>query len=71
MLETTIVRSAILPALTLLASAAQAADAGACYTISDPDARAWCRARAHQDASACYAIRRPDLRAQCRAEVRR
>ncbi len=64
-------RSAFLLALTLLASAAQAADAGPCYTISDPDARAWCRARAHQDASACYAIQRSDLRAQCQAEVRR
>lgn len=32
-------RSAILLALTLLAGTAQAADAGACYTISDPDAR--------------------------------
>lgn len=64
-------RSAILLALTLLAATAQAADAGACYTISYPDARTWCRARAHQDARACYAIQRPDLRAQCQAEARR
>ncbi len=64
-------RSVILFALALLAVTAQAADAVVCYTISDPDARTWCRARVHQDSSACYAIQLPDLRAQCQAEVRR
>ncbi|MEE7477797.1 hypothetical protein [Methylobacterium hispanicum] len=64
-------RSAFLLAVTLLASAAQAADAGACYTISDPDARAYCLAKARQEPAGCYTVQRADLRAQCQAEVRR
>ena len=64
-------RSAFLIAVTLLASAAQAADAAACYTISDPDARAYCLAKARQEPAGCYTVQRADLRAQCQAEVRR
>jgi len=48
-----------------------AADASSCYVIGDPDARAYCLARARRDPGTCYAIQRPDLRTQCLAEVRR
>lgn len=57
--------------LTQVMGFAHADDAGSCYSISDPEARAWCRAKAHNDSSACYSIQRSDLRAQCLAEVRR
>ena len=57
-------------AVILLADPAVAGDAGTCYTISDPDARVLCLARAHQDPARCYAIKRDDLRAECRAETR-
>lgn len=50
---------------------AHAADASGCYSIGDPEIRAWCRAKAHRDSSACYSIQRSDLRAQCLADVRR
>ncbi|TAN29985.1 MAG: hypothetical protein EPN31_04865 [Castellaniella sp.] len=49
---------------------AHAADASACYTISDQDARAFCLAKAHNDSSRCYAIQRADMRAACLAEMR-
>lgn len=55
----------------LYTAAAQATDAGTCYTISDPDLRALCRAKAHQDSSICYSIQRQDLRAECMAETRK
>lgn len=59
-------------ALGLLASSQVAAtDAGTCYTISDPDARALCRAKAHKDSSICYSIQRQDLRAECKAETQK
>jgi len=48
-----------------------AADAGACYNISDGDARSYCLARAHRQPDICYTIQRPDMRAQCLAEVSR
>lgn len=57
--------------LALIASAAQASDSGACYTISDADARTYCLARARQQPSQCYAIQRADMRALCLAEVRK
>lgn len=50
--------------------AALAADAGSCYSISDPDARAYCLARAHRDPARCYSISDAGLRSQCLAEVR-
>lgn len=53
-----------------LISSAHAADASACYSISDADVRSYCIAKARHDASACYTIQRGDLRAQCQAEVR-
>ncbi|WP_054287271.1 hypothetical protein [Gulbenkiania mobilis] len=50
---------------------AAATDAGACYVITDQDARTYCLAKAHQDPGRCYGIRAPDTRARCLAEVRR
>lgn len=64
------VMACVVLASVLTSAAASAADAGSCYVISDPDARALCRAKAHQDASICYSIRRQDLRAECMAEAR-
>lgn len=62
-------------ALTALAIAMIAlpamADSSSCYVISNPDARAYCRAKAQQNSSACYDIQSSDLRAMCLAEVRR
>jgi hypothetical protein len=65
---------AVLTALIGFATPALAdrtAAAGACYSISDPDARAYCRAKAHSESAACYSIQRPDLKAMCLAEVRK
>lgn len=50
---------------------AMAADSGACYSIGDADARAYCLARAHREPSQCYSIQRHDMRSMCLAEVRR
>ena len=47
------------------------ADTGACYTINDADARAYCIARARKDPGQCYTVQRGDLRAQCLAEVKK
>ncbi len=47
------------------------ADGGACYSISNPESRAYCLARAHKNASYCYSIPTSDLRAICLAEFRR
>lgn len=52
-------------------SAAQAADTGACYTISNADSRAYCLAKARGEPSMCYAIQAADMRATCLAEVRK
>lgn len=45
------------------------ANTGACYSIGDADARAYCLAKAKQDAGLCYNIQRAELRAMCLAEV--
>lgn len=50
---------------------AHAADAGACYAITDSDARTYCLARAHREVGTCYAIKDAGLRSQCLAEVRK
>ncbi|WNL63648.1 hypothetical protein ST4_090 [Aeromonas phage ST4] len=55
----------------LVAGNAAATDAGTCYTISDPDHRALCLAKAHKDSGRCYSIQRQDLRAECQAETRK
>ena len=57
--------------LLVLVGGAHAADAGACYSIPDHDARAWCLARAHKDPSRCYSVQDASKRAECLAEVRR
>lgn len=63
---------AILLALYSMSGArAIANDAGTCYTISDPDHRAVCRAKAHKDPGICYSIQRQDIRAMCLAETRK
>ncbi len=56
--------------IMLATSAAQAADAGACYMISNADSRAFCLAKARGEPSMCYAIQATDMRAACLAEVR-
>lgn len=58
-------------ALLLVAVPASATDAGACYSIADHDARAYCLAKSHGDAGRCYAIHGVDLRSLCLAEVRK
>lgn len=55
----------------LFQSIAHAHDAGACYTITDSDARTYCLARAHREVGTCYAIKDAGLRSQCLAEVRK
>ena len=55
----------------LVAVPAWAADAGACYAISNPDQRAYCLARAHQDPGRCYVIKDAGVRSMCLAEVRK
>lgn len=49
---------------------ARADDAGACYTITNMDARNYCIAKARHQPGMCYAIQRGDLRAECLAETR-
>lgn len=48
-----------------------AGNASACYNVADPDARAYCLARAKSEPAQCYSIQRADLRSQCLAEVHR
>lgn len=56
--------------LGLLAAGHSAAtDASTCYTISDPDHRAMCLAKAHKDPGRCYSIQDPKVKSECRAEV--
>ncbi|WP_159711449.1 hypothetical protein [Geminicoccus flavidas] len=57
-------------ALLLAPAAAFSADAGACYSIADPDQRAFCLAKAHKDPGRCYSIKDQALRAECLAETR-
>lgn len=47
------------------------AGAGACYNISDADARAYCIARERHDASYCYNIQSASMRSTCMGEVKR
>jgi hypothetical protein len=55
----------------VIAPAAQAADAGSCYSVQSADGRAYCLARAHGDPGRCYSIQAADLRSACLAEVRK
>lgn len=61
----------VLGSAITIALADDTAAAGTCYTISDPDARDYCRAKARHDSSTCYAIQRQDLRAMCLSETRK
>lgn len=58
-------------AALLATTAAQAADTGACYNITDSDARSYCIAKARRDVSQCYNIQQAYLRSLCLAEVRK
>jgi len=57
--------------MLLYGAGAWAADPGACYSIQDADARAWCLAKAHGDPAWCYSIQSAELRSMCLAQVRR
>lgn len=63
-------RPAFLVASLFLPIFAMANDSGACYSITDSDARTFCLARAHKDPGRCYSIKAQDVRAACLAEVR-
>lgn len=58
-------------ALLLTPQFALAANVGACYNISDSDARSYCVAKARKDVSQCYNIQQPGLRSLCLSEVAR
>lgn len=63
-------RISLLVAVVLAAPVlADSTGAGICYTVSDPDVRAFCRAKEHHDSSICYSIQKQDLRAECMAET--
>lgn len=49
---------------------ADSASAGHCYSITNSDYRALCRAKALHQPGYCYSIQRQDVRAQCLADVR-
>ena len=55
--------------LSLPAAADRSTSAGQCYTITDPDQRAACRAREHKESGMCYSIQRQDMQGQCMAET--
>lgn len=57
--------------LMLMPQFAMAADASACYSIADADARTYCLARAHRQPEQCYSIQSPAMRSICLAEVRK
>ncbi|EPB8478532.1 hypothetical protein ACRTIQ_004410 [Escherichia coli] len=44
---------------------------GYCYSITNPDLRAMCRAKEHHEPGYCYSIVQQDVRAQCLAETPR
>lgn len=67
----TIVCMASLFCAAVLAKKAFAYDAGACYVVSSPDARAMCLAKAYHQPAYCYSIQDADKRAACIAEVRK
>ncbi len=52
------------------ALADEATSSASCYTITNPDNRAYCRAKARHDPSTCYSIQQADLRAMCLSETR-
>lgn len=73
MKKTNEARYAILALSVVILSGSVLADssnAGICYSVTDPDYRALCRAKAHHQPGYCYSIQRQDIRAQCLADVR-
>lgn len=66
-------RYAILALLTAAAPAFadSTAAAGACYSITDADARTVCLAKTHGNSSLCYSVKDAGKRAQCLAEVKK
>ena len=58
-------------ALMLMPQFAMAADASACYNITDADARTYCLARAHRQPGQCSSIQNPAMRSMCLSEVRK
>jgi hypothetical protein len=62
---------ALMAAAAVPAFADSTAAAGACYSISNPDQRTLCLARAHGNPGLCYSIKAADLRARCLAEVKK
>lgn len=71
LLQEAIMQIFVVILLVAAGSAAWAADAGACYSVDDPDARAYCLARAHGNPGRCYAVQDSALRSMCLAELRR
>lgn len=56
--------------ILLLLSGHALANDGSCYTVANPDARAYCLAKARKDPGTCYTIQAPGLRSMCLAEVK-
>lgn len=59
----------IAAAVPAIADATNAA--GACYSITDADARTVCLAKAHSNPSLCYSVKDAGKRAQCLAETKK
>lgn len=57
--------------ILILCSLITSAALADCYTVSDPDHRAYCLAKTKGDRSICYSIQKSELRASCLAEVQR
>ena len=73
-LEAAPMRYAIFVLLTAAAApvfADATAAAGACYSITDADARTVCLAKAHGNSSRCYSVKDAGKRAQCLAETKK
>lgn len=62
---------ALLIATVVPAFADATATAGACYSITDADARTVCLAKAHGNSSLCYSVKDAGKRTQCLAEVKK
>lgn len=60
----------LLVAMAYPALADISTSAGKCYSITDPDYRTICRAKAQSEPGMCYSIQRNDLRGQCLAETK-
>lgn len=56
--------------LSALSVTTWAGDPGACYSISDADARTYCLAKAHNDPGRCYAIQNSVKRSECQTELK-